>query len=48
MYFQRYERGHVINKLKVIGDCDLEATGTKVTFLPDKEILRRLSLITIP
>ena len=38
VYFQRYERGHVINKLKVIGDCDLEATGTKVTFLPDKEI----------
>ena len=38
VYFQRYERGHVINKLKVIGDCDLEATGTKVTFLPDKKI----------
>ena len=38
VYLQRYERGHVINKLKVIGDCDLEATGTKVTFLPDKEI----------
>ena len=38
VYFQRYERGHVINKLKGIGDCDLEATGTKVTFLPDKEI----------
>ena len=38
VYFQRYERGHVINKLKVIGDCDLKATGTKVTFLPDKEI----------
>ena len=38
VYFQRYERGHVINKLKVIGDFDLEATGTKVTFLPDKEI----------
>ena len=24
--------------LKVIGECDIEKTGTKVTFLPDKEI----------
>ena len=38
VYFQRYERGHVINKLKVIGECDPEDTGTMVTFLPDKEI----------
>ena len=38
VYFQRYERGHVVDKLKVIGDCDLEETGTMVTFLPDKEI----------
>ncbi|OUQ28131.1 DNA topoisomerase (ATP-hydrolyzing) subunit B [Lachnoclostridium sp. An131] len=38
VYFQRYERGHVIDKLKVIGDCDPEETGTMVTFLPDKEI----------
>lgn len=38
IYKQRYERGKVIYKLKVIGDCDPEATGTKVVFLPDKEI----------
>ena len=38
IYKQRYERGHVMHKLEVIGDCDLEKTGTKVTFLPDKEI----------
>ena len=38
VYFQRYERGHVIDKLKVIGDCDPEETGTMVTFLPDKDI----------
>ena len=24
--------------LKVVGECDIEKTGTKVTFLPDKEI----------
>ena len=38
VYYQRYERGHVINKLKVIDDCDPKKTGTTVTFLPDKEI----------
>ena len=37
-YKQRYERGKVIYKLKVVGDCETEKTGTKVTFLPDKEI----------
>ncbi|MDF2942818.1 MAG: gyrB [Herbinix sp.] len=35
-YFQRYERGKAINKLEEIGDTDLR--GTKITFLPDKEI----------
>ena len=37
-YFQRYERGHVVDKLAVIGTCDPDQTGTTVTFLPDKEI----------
>ncbi len=35
-YFQRYERGKALNKLEEIGDTDCR--GTKVTFLPDKEI----------
>ncbi len=38
IYRQRYERGHVVYKLKVIGECDPEKTGTTVTFLPDPEI----------
>ncbi|MCU6748374.1 DNA topoisomerase (ATP-hydrolyzing) subunit B [Faecalicatena acetigenes] len=38
IYKQRYERGKVAFKLKVVGDCEAEKTGTKVTFLPDKEI----------
>ena len=38
MYRQRYERGKTIYKLKVIGDCEPDKTGTMVTFLPDKEI----------
>ena len=37
-YQQRYERGHTMYPLKEIGVCDPEETGTKVTFLPDKEI----------
>ncbi|MCI8335447.1 MAG: DNA topoisomerase (ATP-hydrolyzing) subunit B [Lachnospiraceae bacterium] len=38
IYRQRYERGQVIYKLKVVGTCDPEKTGTTVSFLPDKEI----------
>lgn len=38
IYMQRYERGHVCDELKIIGDCSEEETGTVVTFLPDKEI----------
>ena len=38
VYKQRYERGNTIYKLKVVGECDPEKTGTSVTFLPDKEI----------
>ena len=38
VYRQRYERGHVCYPLKIVGECPLEKTGTKVTFLPDKTI----------
>lgn len=38
IYKQRYERGNVIQKLAVIGDCEKERTGTKVTFMPDDTI----------
>ena len=38
VYRQRYERGKVAKKLEVIGECEPEKTGTKVTFLPDGEI----------
>ena len=38
VYKQRYERGKVIYKLKVVGDCDPAKTGTKVTFMPDDTI----------
>jgi len=38
IYHQRYEKGHACNKLKVIGDCDPEKTGTRVQFKPDGTI----------
>lgn len=38
VYKQRYERGKVVQKLAVIGECDPQKTGTKVTFLPDDTI----------
>ncbi len=38
IYMQRYERGHVTKPLQVIGECDKDKTGTKVTFLPDDTI----------
>ncbi|MCR5835085.1 MAG: DNA topoisomerase (ATP-hydrolyzing) subunit B [Lachnospiraceae bacterium] len=38
IHYQRYERGHVMAPLKVIGECDADFTGTEVTFLPDDTI----------
>ena len=38
VYKQLYERGKVIYKLKIVGECEPERTGTKVTFFPDAEI----------
>ena len=38
IYKQRYERGYVCYPLKEIGTCDIEKTGTKITFLPDDSI----------
>ena len=38
VYRQRYERGKTIYKLTVVGECEPEKTGTRVTFHPDSEI----------
>ena len=38
VYMQRYERGKTMYPLKEIGTCEIEKTGTKVTFLPDDTI----------
>lgn len=38
IYKQRFEKGHVIKALEVIGTCGDNKTGTKVTFFPDDTI----------
>lgn len=38
IYQQKYERGKVMYPLKVVGVCEPHEHGTKVTFLPDKDI----------
>ena len=38
VYKQRYERGKVVEKLGVIGECEEDKTGTKVTFMPDDTV----------
>ena len=39
IYFIRFENGgHAVEPLKVIGDCDINRSGTTVTFKPDATI----------
>ena len=38
VYKQRYERGKTMYPLKVVGECAPDTHGTRVVFLPDKEI----------
>lgn len=38
VYQQRYERGHTMYPLKVVGECEPEKSGTQVTFSPDGSI----------
>ena len=38
IYKQRYERGKVVEKLEIIGECDPEKSGTNVRFLPDDTV----------
>ena len=44
IYQQRYERGKICYDLKIVGDCDIEDTGTKVTFLPDAQIFQETTV----
>lgn len=40
IYFQRYERGHISSKVDIIGTCDLDKHGTKISFQPDDSIFQ--------
>ncbi|CUQ79182.1 DNA gyrase subunit B [Lachnospira eligens] len=44
IYQQRYERGKICYDLKIVGDCDIDDTGTQVTFLPDSEIFQETTV----
>lgn len=44
IYQQRYVRGKICYDLKIVGDCDIEDTGTQVTFLPDSEIFQETTV----
>ena len=43
IYSQEYSRGRAKTKLKVIGKCSSNDTGTKITFWPDDEIFSVLN-----
>ncbi|UZT82231.1 DNA topoisomerase (ATP-hydrolyzing) subunit B [Caproicibacterium sp. BJN0003] len=40
VYFQRFERGKIVENMSIKGDCPKEKTGTTVRFLADPEIFR--------
>ncbi len=40
VYFQRYNRGKPEERVKVIGECPEDQTGTEISFLFDKEIFK--------
>ncbi len=40
IYFQRYQRGKPEERVKVIGECPIERTGTEISFRFDPEIFK--------
>ena len=45
VYFQRFENGgKAVDRLKVIGDCSIERTGTSVTFKPDPTVFEETTI----
>ena len=45
IYFQRFENGgHPVEPLKVIGDCDINRTGSTVRFKADPEIFKETTI----
>ena len=44
IYEEKFEKGKVVSKLEVIGECDVEKTGTTVTFIPDETIFEETKI----
>ena len=44
IYEESFSRGNITKELSVVGECDSEKHGTKVTFLPDKEIFKETQI----
>ncbi|MFX1253900.1 MAG: ATP-binding protein [Promethearchaeota archaeon] len=44
IYQQSYQRGKKTSELTVIEECDINDTGTQITFQPDKEIFENIEL----
>jgi DNA gyrase subunit B len=40
IYFQEYKRGVPVKSVREMGKCKKNITGTKISFLPDKEIFK--------
>ncbi len=43
IYQQRYEKGNAVYDLEVVGECESDKTGTRVTFIPDSTIFETLN-----
>lgn len=44
IYEECFSRGNITKDISVIGECDKEKHGTRVTFLPDKEIFKETQI----
>ncbi|HJC25332.1 MAG TPA: DNA topoisomerase (ATP-hydrolyzing) subunit B [Candidatus Eisenbergiella merdavium] len=44
VYRQRYERGKTMYPLKVVGECEPEKTGSKISFKPDATIFQETTV----
>ena len=44
VYEECFSRGNITKELTVIGDCEEDKHGTKVTFLPDKDIFKETQI----
>ena len=44
VYEESFSRGNITKDLTVVGECDKDKHGTKVTFLPDKDIFKETQI----